>query len=346
MKFFQDKWMLFSCLEKSLRRGCPDLSSKYASVLYDIDENFLYYKLSNFCLDEIGLANISLIKKFLSTQCKKNNIDSLGGKEFIKQYVIECANSVKDRSVSDLNYLAIASGIKIEKNNERIFLNKEYSLTERFIAGWNLLSAQKLINPLIDRSESFKKLDFVLNVLEIDSDVVDICRDAYIVHREPNFIGLMLLSKLFEKEKGDIIDGYKTGSVVKKICPPTLIANNLLLEAIDWNTKEGKSCIHNYTKENNDFISWLKFNHISNDSMAFLIGTIFFRYQGHLVDKRLIYPSAIKIFKLVQKVEFEKLTENKIKTSDLIDMFHKYYPEFKNYLIKQINTPDPKFFPF
>ena len=67
---------------------------------------------------------------------------------------------------------------------------------------------------------------------------------------------------------------------------------------------------------------------------------------GHQVNKRLVYPTAIAIMKLSQKMEFEKVTKNQLNYSEAIKTFENVLPQLNQLLTQNLTTPDPKHFPF
>jgi hypothetical protein len=347
-----DKWLLTSCLQKSIRKGFADLARRYASELYELERSHLLYHLSILALEDIGLGNIVTVHDFMATQIRKNNIEEKGGKNYILSVVHDFANSVKDRSAQELTELANFHGNPLDSDANQLkalFLNDAKPIVNRMLAGWEILGAQKLKNPMV-----MNKIDDLDKFVEINQKIVssvqiiDIMKDAYLIHREPHFIALGLLSYLFEKEKGKKIGKYETGTFVEKKYQPELIDNSWLIEAIDWNTREGKQAIHEFCKEPVETVKYLKAQGVTSESIIEqAIGLLFSRYSGHQVDKRLVYPSAVVILKLNEKTTFHKLVGNEeIDHQQAFKLFEKDYPVLKNKIEEIFKLPNPKYFPF
>lgn len=348
--FTQDhKWLLVSCLQKAVRKGFSDLAVEYAGYLYDIDKSYLFYRLSIIAVEDIGLGNIDLIHDFMGTQIKRVNIEGRGGKDYILKVVKDFAESVKDRSACDLCSLAFMDDFDhtTQGESEKLFLNESAPVVNRLIAGWEVLGAKKLQNPLITNKED--NLDKFMDINEVlikNEKILSIMKNGYLIHRDPHFIAIGLLASLLEKEKNQKVGKFTTGDFVEKTYSKTMVNNTWLLDGVDWHTKEGKSAIYNFCKQPNEMTDWFDKNNIHQDIRANIIGLLLFRAVGHQVNKRMVYPTAIVIMKLVQKMEFEKITSNELDYNDTIKLFEKSLPSLNTLLKQNLTTPDPKYFPF
>lgn len=313
----QDKWLLVSCLQKSIRKGFVDLSLDYADELYEIEKSYLLYRLSIIALEDVGLGNIPTVSDFLSTEIKKTNIEEKGGKDYVMNIVQQLALSDKDRSACDLTYLASFYAEKNNNNNnstnEEIFTNPHASIVSRVLSGWQVLGAKKQKNPFIQNLEDdINKFIELNSKITSDNQILDIIRSSYKFQREPHFIALGLLSFIFNSEKnnGGKIGSYNVGDVIEKkyttrMCGRT---QKWLIDGIDWHTSEGKKAIYDFSYRKNSLTQYLKENLInpSSDDIAQNIGSLLFRENGHCVDKRLLYPSSILILKNATIKSFER----------------------------------------
>lgn len=341
------KWLLISCLQKSIRKGFANLAIEYAESLYELDKSYLLYKLSIIALEDIGLGNVEAIFDFMDTEIKKSKIEERGGKSYVLKVVENFANSVKDRSACDLCSLASLSETQNELDNESIFLSQEAPVVNRLMAGWEILGAQKLKNPLVfNKEDNLEKFMELNKMIVNDEKILQVMKNGYLIHREPHFIALGLLQSIFTKEKNVKVGKYITGQYVEKFQYQHMVSENWLLDGIDWHTKEGKSSIHNFAKQKNELSSWFDKNYIPNDIRPNLIGLLLFRTIGHQVNKRLVYPTAIVIMKLAQKMEFEKMTANQLDYAQTVKIFENCLPELNQLLTQHLTTPDPKHFPF
>ena len=341
------KWLLVSCMQKSIRKGFAQLAMDYAECLYEIDKNYLLYRLSIIAIEDIGLGNIDAVYDFMKTQIKKSLVEEKGGKDYILKVVSDFANSIKDRSACDLCSLASLSEIKNDINNEDIFLSEDIPVVNRLMSGWEILGAKKLKNPLIlNKEDNLAKFMQLNSLLVKNEKVLEIMKNGYLIHREPHFIALGLLHSIFEKEKNLKVGNYISGDYVEKHYYQNLISETWLIDGIDWHTKEGKSAIHNFCNEKNEMTQWFDKNKVHYDLRGNLIGLLMFRSVGHQVNKRLIYPTAIVTMKLSQKMEFEKVTRKQLDYNEALKTFEKVLPQLNQLLTQNLTTPDPKHFPF
>ena len=175
----QDKWLLVSCLQKSIRKGHLNLALNYADELYEIEKAYLLYRLSIIAVEDIGLGNIDVVHNFLETEIKKKIIEERGGKPYVMQVVHDLTLANKDRSACDLTYLSsfYENEIKtIEKEElENVFINSKECLVRRVIAGWEVLGSNKQKNPFIQNKEDDVQKFILLNEkITKDKKILDI----------------------------------------------------------------------------------------------------------------------------------------------------------------------------
>lgn len=349
----EDKWLLVSCLQKSIRKGFCDLALNYADKLYEIERSYLVYRLSVIAIEDIGLGNVDLIHDFLSTEIKKANIEERGGKDYIMKIVESLSLSGKDRSACDLVSLAYFYQEKtnINKKFEEVFLDNNDPLVNRVLAGWEILGAQKLKNPLVKNIENNDLEKFLELNSQITSNkkILEIIKFCHTIHREPHFISFGILASVYEKEKAQKmkIGNFTTGDIVEKKYPLNLVHDKWLIDGVDWHTKEGKSAIYDFLKEKTEITNYLKTMVIDQETIATLLGMLLFRSVGHQVDKRLFYPSAVAILKGTEQLTFKQMTyseqadffkANKLLEKDMHKLIEKIH--------KQFIVPDPQYFPF
>ncbi len=351
----EDKWLLVSCLQKSIRKGFKDLAQHYAEKLYDSERSYLVYRLSMIAIEDIGLGNIDLVHNFLSTEIRKANIEERGGKDYIMGIVAELASSIKDRSACDVvaltyldkNNLNIANG----KNFEEIFIDDSFSIVSRVLAGWEILGAKKLFNPLvsnIEKNDLERFLDLNAKIIK-NEKILDIMRFAHQIHREPHFISIGLLYCIYDKELKSqaTIGKYTTGQTVDSKNTIRLIQNKWLIDGVDLHTKEGKSAIIEFSKEKTEVTEYIKTIVSDNDSIIEALGSLLFRKCGHQVDRRLFYPSAVNILKATEDLHFKNITSNE--NADFfkaIKLLEKDMNLLSDKIEKQFIMADPKYFPF
>ncbi len=346
----QNKWLLVSCLQKSVRKGFIDLVESYADELYELDKSYLTYRLSIMAIEDVGIANISLMHDFIKTEIKKSNIEELGGKDYLIKISKELAASVKDRSACDLISISNMYGEKHYQDYEKILLDDSETLVRRVLAAWEILGSKKQKNELIENhQDDIDNFIRVNSLITQDEKVLETMRIAYKIHNEPHFISLGLLKNLFDKEKqsGSKIGKYQIGDYILKEHPILLINNKWLFDGIDWHTKEGKSAIYSTIKENLEVVKYIKQFVIDNESIASGFGMLLFKKIGQQVNKRLIYKNAIAIFKGAEEITLKKMLYSEKVDFVLADkLMDEALPILKENIEKQFKVANPNYFPF
>ena len=347
----QNKWLLVSCLQKSIRKGFVSLVENYVDELYDLEKNYLVYRLSIMAIEDIGIANIPLVNSFLQTEIKKANIEELGGKSYVIDVAKSLALSVKDRSACDLVYISTMYGERKFSNYEEIFLDESQTLVRRILAAWEILGAKKMKNPLITKVE-----DNICQFLELNAklknnneDVLNIMKISYKIHNEPHFIALGILKHLYEEEKknGSKVGKYAIGDYFLKNYPEILIDKKWLLDGVDWHTREGKSAIYATINEPIEIVKYLKQFVIDKESLAASFGMLLFKKIGQQVNKRLIYQNAITIFKISEEITLKKMLHNENVDFKLADhLMNEAIPILNDNIEKQFKIANPNYFPF
>lgn len=101
-----NKWLAASCLQKSIRRGLVESAQSAALALHRIDPEYVFTRLGVIAYEDIGLANPDLCAEVLLA--KRKAIRKQVGEEQLLAYVVgQCAESIKDRTATDLLCLTI-----------------------------------------------------------------------------------------------------------------------------------------------------------------------------------------------------------------------------------------------
>lgn len=351
----QDKWLLVSCLQKSIRKGYVDLALTYADELYEIERAYLLYRLSIIAVEDIGLGNVNAVHDFMETEIKKAAIEERGGKPYVMSVVKEFALSVKDRSACDLTYLSSFynhPSANESKSLEDIFIDKNENIVTRVLAGWEVLGTKKQKNPFFQKDEDDIEKFLELNSkISDDNKILDIIKYGYKFQREPHFIAMGLLDFLLKEEvkSNNKIGNYNIGDVMKHDFTPRMCGyqNKWLIDGIDWHTAEGKRAIYDFMATKPRILTYLQQYNNDNEILAHTIGNLLFRENGHKVDKRLIYPSAVVILKTcVNKSLRGRLNSNEIVASEAMKIMAADVPRLYEIIEKKQKKPNLSRMPF
>lgn len=328
----KNKWLLVSCLQKSIRKGFVNLALNYAEELWNIDKNYLLYRLSIIAIEDVGLGNLELVHSFLKTELKKDNIATNGGEEYVMGIVKQLALSVKDRSACDLMEIAYRENIDLSGYSlEDIYLNKNENIVKRFLSGWEILGSKKFKNNnIINKEDNIEDYININKKLGVSENILEIIRTCYKVQNEAHFLSIGILSKIFEEELM-LKCAYKVGDCKFYQHPEKLIANDLLIDGFDYHTKEGKSAIYDFIKKSKHLVPELK-KYFEYSEIPRIIGKLMFKENGQKVDKRLLYPTAVNIY-----IKSQNFMNHKN-----YNVFMKLYEMEKNILLNCVEIKNPK----
>lgn len=335
-----EKWLLVSCLQKSIRKGFEDIACTYAEQLYELDKGYLISKIGTILLEDIFLANTVLIDDFFKYANNKNH-----KKIEIIQYIRKLTQSVKDRTAFDIIKITKLKNIEHIDNPEQILKNRETSIIEKFQSAKQILNQIILKNPLNKDNYHIEKL---LNEYEITSNanMKNIIKNVYSLSKDSNFILLGLIDNNYTEEKNQKIGNVKTGDVITCHFQKELLNNKWLIDGIDWHTKEGKLAIQEFSMENTHLKSYIK-EIGALENIDILIGLLLFKMIGQEVHKRLFYPTAVVASKLSTKLEIEKVVTHKnFNQHELFNLFKQDYTLLKALIQDKFTMPDPNSFPF
>lgn len=321
------KWLVSSCLQKSLRRGRWDLAEPYVRFLWEHDRNYITYRLGTILAEDVGVANIPLINEYLQTRLAKKKIDEQGGLDFVLDIVKRSCESAKDRSSCDAGYYSYYSGFEphhTEKKNsytatelEQIFTDSNEHYVTRIQAGWMMLGGHKfkhdnltfdLDYPLNDKGEpadNVQGYEQAIEKLTANTEFANTVINAYSTQIENISLGMPIVQALWNKEeledKG--VGKLKVGQIIENTYvketeyyhPATGL--NFISSGIDGHTREGKGAYFRYLKGKNDFVDYVRSKGIDEEQFMLVLSHCMFRTEGHEVNKRIYFPSAVNIMR-------------------------------------------------
>lgn len=297
----ENKLLAISCLQKAVRRGLTDIALNYAKQMWQIERSYVTFRLSVMAIEDIGIGNIDTMYDFFNTEIKKDNINALGGWDYVEGIIKSLCESQKDRSACDLSYLsALHSFEYINKNNANKYL-EEGNLAEKTKALWEILGGKKHKTSFLNNTDE-DNLDLLLKAIEkyftTNEKILTITEKAHKIHREQHFMALAICFSEFESQKGQKIKNYTVGDSVEVNLPYYMLNesdNQWLNVGMDKHSKEGSGFIFKFLKQKSHIKSYLQKLNINYQDYLSIIGHMQFRMEGHEVDKRLFYPSAVSI---------------------------------------------------
>lgn len=330
----ENKWLAISCLQKAVRRGLTDIALNYAKQMWSIERSYLTFRLSVMAIEDIGIGNIDTMYEFFNTEIKKANIDALGGWDYLEKIIVALCESKKDRSACDLSYLSALSNLDyINKNNSEKYL-EEGNLAEKTKALWEILGGKKHKTSFLNNTDE-DNLDLFLGAIEKhftqDSKILTITEKAHKIHHEQHFMSLAICFSELEKQKGQQMKKYTVGDSVDMNLPYYMVKDNdnqWLNAGIDKHSTEGKNFILKFLKQKTHIKTHLQILNINYQDYLSIIGHMQFRMEGHEVDRRLFYPSAVSIMQKAHQQPLN-LIDNRLNFKELKTLFLKDWDLFE-----------------
>lgn len=355
-----DKWVLVSCLQKSVRKGFENLAGIYAQKLCELGErSYLAYRLSIMAVEDVGVAATDDIVPFLKTRIKKAEVDTNGGVEYLVETAKLFARAKKDRTACDL--VTLAQGYKPTElsldEHKAIFLDPNQHEITRALSAWSVLGAKKHKNSLIqdqeDRLSEFIELNAKLLENSQKKDIIlGILEDSYPVHREPHFIVIGLLQAILEEEKDVGMSGFKTGDFVSRGFNQFLAQNYFLVDGIDTHTAQGKTAAYKFLKKPSLVNEWMEKNNVPFEARFNVVKCLSFRAIGQQVNHRMFYPTATRVMRDVQSETLNRYVGHEVDFKEALKSFNASVPIWNNCIEEVITKQygEPKrpagYFPF
>lgn len=300
-----NRWLLVSSLQKSVRRGLANEAAILWDVAKELDKFHVMYRASIIAIEDVGLGNPDLVHDFLSTSLKKANLLEKGGDNYVRQVIIDLANSVKDRTACDATWLA-GKLTPPDIDNESLinyYKDNQLDIIERSLAGWLLTGTKKIKHGLIHDKDEISNLEDFIKInqdLGLDDKTLEVVKASYGYHKEPHIFAYPLLSLAFKNEQGRKLGSFTTGDSFGKDFETPIYYHRgipILMSAVDGHTSEGKKVLEKVRQQKN--IQNIV-NGLSEEVQSYLLKHALFKAEGQVVNKRLFYPTASQIYKKSQ----------------------------------------------
>lgn len=304
------KWLISSCLQKSIRRGRNDLAQNYLNFLWEHDRSYVTYRFGTILSEDIGVANHNLVNEYLGTKLAKKKIDELGGLDFLSSLTKQACESAKDRSSCDSAYLAAFFNFNVDTKEQATNIFKDFnaSYIDRINAGWAVLGGKKF------KSENIKFLNLDKTQDDLDSyiDIVtqitnpfvaNIVKNSYSTQVENIGLGTPIIESIYQKELTENNHKIEVGKIIEHfyVKEETFYHKETGLDLIscgmDGHTREGKSVYYNYLKNHKQFTHYLNSFGIDYEQHIDIFKHCMFRVEGHEVNKRIYFPTAVTVMR-------------------------------------------------
>lgn len=287
------KWIAVSQMQKAIRRGEAAIAVEWAHALWEAEKAYGLFRMGVIAAEEIAGANPALARGFLQSEIKRDWFEERGGFSSFAYFVDAFARSPKDRtscdiaSTASLSHLEGVASAKGEINYAAVRAVAEDDskpMPARVSALWLLAGTKKSPNPQLGAERHGRLIHFLGACHSIcpDADVLACIDLSLRLNTEPNPIALALCRS---SQKGAVLSST--------LATPTRAIGNGLSCAIDAHTREGREAIERLLASSTlaqDICRPMT----SKSDKSKLLGSIFFRLEGHEVAPRLAYDLSSK----------------------------------------------------
>lgn len=310
------KWILISGLQKSIRRGRFDLAEPIARVLWETERSYLCYRLGVIVLEDIGLGDAALARELMRTRLKKADVDAAGGLDFIVDVIRRACIADKDRSACDGAYAAsfCPQPAGWSQDPDEIAAHaRSGPWLQRVQALWLLLGGQRYKNNTLSFNLTYPPHDKKPGVVRDDGTRflmaaeamgcdAEFLEDALSCTSEPMAVAWPVMADL------DRCEGRL--AVVAESLDQRVIRHGgsglwLPASAIDGHTGEGRT-VQERVLRDPMVVGWLVERGLRDpEAQRVVLKHLQFRREGHQVDRRVHYPSAVAVMRAAEAIPLQ-----------------------------------------
>lgn len=290
----KDPWIASSAFQKSLRRGDVEQAIKAADVLLRYDSVRLWRRICVIALEDIGIANLEAVLDTLDMAGRKGRRgEGATEKENAARLIQKLSCSVKCRDACDLAVLVdLASALQGERamfadlSQEQLadVIVSTAPISVRMVAAWYLAGTDRFpgVN-LPPRPGSPRLFLEVLDTLGIPRHVLDVVKLGMARIREPHAIALPFV--WLDATSSD------NCSVERHRLNPTPLVQGWPSFALDMHTRVGRRAIELFARRCKPLHRLVE-KQLPPAARPDILGSLVFRAEGALVDRRLVYTGA------------------------------------------------------
>ena len=305
------KWRLSSALQKSIRRGYVKDSIRYARTYHGLDPAGFWTRLVVIAFEDVGVGDVGAVALTLAAARSKIFRHKAGGDEKVLNYIVKLlADSLKDRSVCDfpqsLSYTPQSPDdlSKLRKASlaelSAIALSEGHSFDFRTSAAWLLAGTDKYENPKLPLRVGTREV-FTATIEQMNIPPLV----KYITLR--GMTACRYAMNLVYPFVWQMMDNSPSTKVIETGFPERHYIGGLPEEAYDKHTREGKSSLHYFIKACvpvNEYLTRLSI--AGTDEALGAVGIAVFIGEGALLDRRLDFEGAERIYSMTEQGDYEK----------------------------------------
>lgn len=304
MSYLNDKWILSSCLQKSVRRSLVDLSILYFRKLKEIDPNYSIIRLLSIAIEDVAIANPNqLISLMEILNEDKYSFKSLHQQKY-EDILIELTSGPKDRTPQELASLANYTSLDLCNISNDLIINYYEDLVQ--LKNSNKDSMNFIAKYITDYD--------ITNMLSLISETSFYKTYLYIAYAQ-------ILRQQSEKEQFNL-GKYITNDVIE-INVKNELFDNILISGMDWHTHIGKTLINKFIDVKCDFNLYVRDKIPYKEMVAKIAGTILFIQDGQFCSRRLFYEASYNMYHSMSKIHLNEYLEYGIDINYLCELFQR-----------------------
>ncbi len=293
-----DPWLAASALQKAIRRGDRRTARTAVQILVERAPDRLWRRLVVIALEDIGIADLSLVAAVLSVSGRAAWRRQQGGEGRVAAALVDamcratkCRDGCDILVVADLHpALARLRQTLIEFDDGELasmVADPGQQLAGRVLAAWLLAGTERFpAAQIVPRHGSIRALLDVFDHLGVGADVVDIAAKGATRTQEAHPISLPLISA-----QAAIAGGFE---VLEEECPSLGFVAGWPSEAVDMHTRPGRRALSRFVSEDSRGLDRV-LSRVEPGRREEIIGTAVFRIEGAAVDRRLTYRGSNEI---------------------------------------------------
>jgi hypothetical protein len=293
-------WIAMSALQKAIRRGHDGLALRAAATLLTISPERLWRRCGCIAFEDIGVADLDTVAIVTASLAGKRYRARIGGEALVASYIVSrMVRAPKCRGADDLLLTADLHPSRETARRELStlptpellrFATGSGPLPERAVALWYACGTNWRTSPHLRSRRGEPGVAFdELATAGLSLPMVEIAREGYRKLGEALCPFVALLQPLKQSGATTIADDP---------LPPETMIGEVPSWAIDMYSREGRAALNAFLQGDSETARWVR-AHLPAARRVNFLGTVVFRVEGQLCLRRLRWPVANELRRMV-----------------------------------------------
>ena len=275
-----------------------------ASAAYDMDRKYLMRRLGIIAIEDVGAGTLYGLLAVLAVSGSSAWREAADERRLFCFLAEMLANAPKDRTACELCVVADFDktvpkdewGKWQNQQLEEIAANKANPVVDRMIATWMMAGTKKFFGTTMPKENDRPARYLFAMMAKSGMCRATLYAAAKIASRlsEGMFVSLYFMDEWLRKTK--------RMSIKVADMPPTPKVGKLLGAAYDMHTREGRTAIGKFRKENwSELKPFLE--HCPNDTRELQLWFGVFLAEGGVLSRRVVYHNTAELYELTERLE-------------------------------------------